>query len=572
MNNNILSIIVIILLLIQSIVTLMNHNCCNNEIIVDPLLLYSCIDNNNDFKNENNNNKSDILLVSYSSLNILETYATYSYGINSYYSLINGYKYKYITPHNNYNITYDNFTDNRHYKIKIIYELLLIENSKYLVWLDSDLIILNPYITISKIISEYDKYDMIFSSDPNINNGLVNTGMFIIKNNEFSKLFFYKWWYNYNKYYGMDQHLFDLVYNSYSNISNHIIILEPDYINSNFPAWLNQKSYNNILHLAGTNKIYKTDIFKLGYYNICNYIISNITLKNQLGLNKNTLLYYYINFYNNINQYYDNIVKINQDVNYYINLKYELLDLLQIGYLGNNNNNILNNTSYNNNILKNLILIYKELYKISLHNNNDNNIIVYEETIDTGYNIMAHEKNSNIIHEILIELKLILDTLLNYNSKIGYYYEYKYYEFLGINYVNQYDYKNARISLDQAIRIWNYMVNQYNYYGNGNGYYHKYKEGIELYYLVANIYCTQLNDTINGLLYIDNIIELFDKYTIYNINIIEHYLDILLFSMKCSNNNFYKKKYIKIMNMYLQNYDTVNMKYIIYKRYNKKKK
>lgn len=452
-----------------------------------------------------------------------------------------------------------------------MHELLLIEESKYLIWLDSDLIILNPYLTISKIISKYDNYDMIFSSDPNMNNGLVNTGMFIIKNNQFSKLFFHKWWYNYNKYYGMDQHLFDLVYNSFSNISNHIIILEPDYINSNFPAWLNQKSHNNILHLAGTNKIYKTDIFKFGYNNICNYIISNITLKNQLGLNKNTLLYYYIDFYNKINRY-DNIVKLNQDINYYINLKYELLDLLQIGYLGNNNNNnILNNNSYKNNILNNLMLVYKELYKISLHNNYNNTTIVYEETIDTGYNIMAHEKNSNIIYEILVEIKLLLNTLLKYKSKIIYYYEYKYYEFLGINYINQNDYKNAIISLDQAIIIWNNMVDQYNYYGNGNGYFHKYKEGIELYYLVANIYCTQLNDSVNGLLYIDYIIELFDKYTKYNKNVIEHYLDILLFSINCSDNIFYTKKYIKIMNIYLQNYDTINMKYIIYKRYNKKR-
>ena len=55
-----------------------------------------------------------------------------------------------------------------------MHELLLIEESKYLIWLDSDLIILNPYLTISKIISKYDNYDMIFSSDPNMNNGLVN--------------------------------------------------------------------------------------------------------------------------------------------------------------------------------------------------------------------------------------------------------------------------------------------------------------------------------------------------------------------------------------------------------------
>jgi hypothetical protein len=508
-------------------------------------------------------------------LNILKSYAVYSYSINSYYSLINGYKYKYITPYNNYNITYDNFLDNRHYKIKIIYELLLIENSKYIIWLDSDLIILNPYVTINNIISKYNNYDMIFSKDPNINNGLVNTGMFIIKNNKFSKLFFYKWWYNYNKYYGMDQHIFDLVYNSYNNINNHIVILESDYINSNFPAWLNQKSYNNILHLAGTNKIYKTNIFKLGYNNICNYIISNITLQNQIGLNRNILLYYYNNYFYDDNNYNNN-VKINQDMNYYIDLKYELLDLLQIGYLGisNNNNNNNKNNNKKKNILIKLKLIYNELYKISLYDDGNNNILLYQETIDIGYNIITHEKNSNIINDILLEIKLILDKLIQYKSKIVYYYEYKYYEFLGINYINQNNYNNSIISLNKAISIWYNMINEYNYFGNGNGYYHKYKEGIELNYLIASIYCNDMNNNMNGLLYIDNIIELYDKYTTYNKNIIENFLDILLLSIKCSNNNKnYIKIYIKIMNIYLkQHNNNIDKKYLIYKSYKKKKK
>lgn len=217
---------------------------CTNKITNLHFQNYQKILNNNNIKH------SKIAFVSYSTSYIID-YAPYAYAINSIYIYNNNYTLKWETEETGAN--YD-INDQRWNKVMILSEALNTWAKKidYIVWIDADLIVLNMNLNINNIIEQYLWADMIISRDPVLENGIINSGMMIIKNSNYSKTFLDKWWKSFDHSKGMDQLVFDKLYKS--NVfesSKHFALLEPDEINSNFPAWINQKSYNPILHLAG---------------------------------------------------------------------------------------------------------------------------------------------------------------------------------------------------------------------------------------------------------------------------------------------------------------------------------
>ena len=77
--------------------------------------------------------------------------------------------------------------------------------------------------------------------------------------------------------------------NRVEELKHHIALLEPDSINSHFPAWKNQRPHNKVLHLAGCSSIFRSRIFRTGLVNLCHSLRSQDSLfrhlPTQLGLN-----------------------------------------------------------------------------------------------------------------------------------------------------------------------------------------------------------------------------------------------------------------------------------------------
>jgi hypothetical protein len=104
--------------------------------------------------------------------------------VNKKFCEILGYDYKFIYLDNNYNV------DNKTAKLYIVNNFLQNSNYDILIFLDSDAWIQNGYWLndiINNLINNDDKHGC-FSRDPYVKkNTFINSGSFIIKNNDFTK-------------------------------------------------------------------------------------------------------------------------------------------------------------------------------------------------------------------------------------------------------------------------------------------------------------------------------------------------------------------------------------------------
>ena len=149
--------------------------------------------------------------------------------------------------------------------------LKYIEQYDYLIWIDADAFFYNDSDSIINIINNNLDSNFIFSND--INNNNINTGFFIVKNNEYSINFIKKWAYDEELYNAntmplwWDQGVLNDMYNeNLLEIQNNSIcynygILQHFYDNEE----LDIKPF--ILHMAGTSKEYRIDK-SLEYYNL----------------------------------------------------------------------------------------------------------------------------------------------------------------------------------------------------------------------------------------------------------------------------------------------------------------
>lgn len=110
-----------------------------------------------------------IVLVSYSTQGILD-YGAYSMAINTYYSQLHSYGMVLLTPEQG--AQYEP-RDQRWNKVKILIDALTgwAIDTDFIVWLDSDLILLDMGMRVEEIVDAFPSYDMIFSADGDIQNG-----------------------------------------------------------------------------------------------------------------------------------------------------------------------------------------------------------------------------------------------------------------------------------------------------------------------------------------------------------------------------------------------------------------
>jgi hypothetical protein len=143
--------------------------CC--LFLSDESQLLNCA-NQSAFQHLSSSNPS-IVAVSYSTEGILD-YGAYSMAINTYYSQLHGYGMNLLTPARG--AQYEP-RDQRWNKVKILIDALdpttgWARDVEFIVWLDSDLIVLDMGFKLEEVIGENPSYDMIFSADGDIQNGI----------------------------------------------------------------------------------------------------------------------------------------------------------------------------------------------------------------------------------------------------------------------------------------------------------------------------------------------------------------------------------------------------------------
>ena len=150
-----------------------------------------------------------------------------------------------------------------------------IENYDYLIWIDADAFF---YVddnsnNIVDIINKNLDVNFIFSN--NIGNEIINTGIFIVKNSQYSIDFINKWAYDEELYknnsfpYWWENGVFiDMFNNNILDIQNNQISYEYGILQHfKFHELKNFSNKPFIFHLAGTNKEHRTNISN-NYYNV----------------------------------------------------------------------------------------------------------------------------------------------------------------------------------------------------------------------------------------------------------------------------------------------------------------
>ena len=246
--------------------------------------------------------QNSFVLYTYATDSILD-YSSYSIAINSIYAASHGYSFKFTSPNTGHQF-YAN--DERWNKVRILMTAMESHDIKaattstvklserqetvernikntYLIFLDADLIFLDFNMDLDLIVKEYSWADMIFSKDSEPKNGIINSGFIIVKSCEWSYLFLKKWWGTSDiREMATDQHAFSTLWiQDMKELEKHIALLEPDAINSNFPAWKNQKSHNPILHLAGGSSVFRTIVFRTGFENVCKAFYRKLSAMNK---------------------------------------------------------------------------------------------------------------------------------------------------------------------------------------------------------------------------------------------------------------------------------------------------
>jgi hypothetical protein len=239
-------------------------------------------------------NKSIVTLVAYDTENILE-YALYSLAINSVYAQANGYNQFLASQVHGFDFEPK---DQRWNKVKIL-ELLVEsslaagDESHLLVWMDSDLVVLDWRLRLQDVAAAHPAADLLVSQDVDPLNGMVNTGCMIVRCTQWSLAFLRQWWDTVSdKADGMDQHVFDRVYQHrlqqsdclYCNnktgttandsrcatcVATKIAILPPYALNSQVPASQHQQATHRVLHLAGEAGAVRRHVFAKGYREVC---------------------------------------------------------------------------------------------------------------------------------------------------------------------------------------------------------------------------------------------------------------------------------------------------------------
>lgn len=252
-----------------------------------------------------------IMMVSYATFNILN-YAVYAYAVNSAFSMSNIHrKHHYFHMYVDRALPLATATadateavaaatqqedtsgprylpqDRRWVKINIIADLLSLLQSpsaatrssgrgvEYIVWLDADLVVLDfdHRSIFEELAGMYPQANILVSRDANTENGLINTGAMIVKNDPWSASFFKEWWAigkDSGHTSGMEQHAFDLLWErNVKNVREHTVLLEEKTINTPTPAIEHHMYNSSVLHMAGYSTTVRKHVFREAWWEVC---------------------------------------------------------------------------------------------------------------------------------------------------------------------------------------------------------------------------------------------------------------------------------------------------------------
>lgn len=236
--------------------------CCDH--IVSPEFLMACVTNGS-------NQTSRVLLVSFMNDKIAE-YGAWNAAVNAHYAA--HMRYAYQMYYNYFPDIPSNVADVRWYKVLLVLSLMKGHSHEYdyIVWLDTDLIILDLEFDLISLVNASGNASIVASYDTKPENGVMNSGLMIFKVSNWTADFLTFWWENYDKDVLSDQGAFTDMY--YKDVlrctsSNYISLLPPHALNSVFPAYKNQLMDHQVLHLAGLDDELRKYIFKSAYENLC---------------------------------------------------------------------------------------------------------------------------------------------------------------------------------------------------------------------------------------------------------------------------------------------------------------
>ena len=154
-------------------------------------------------------------------------------------------------------------------------------------------------LSIEQLLRDYPNADFIASAE--IKLGLINTGVMILRNTQWTRSLLAKWWTvaEHQRTAVCDQDAFDMVYQELlreqalekgeKGTVDKIVILSTDALNSHPPAWMHQTPSNAVLHLMGESSLFRAAVFRKGFSAVC-AARSGGMLLTQLGLDADTML------------------------------------------------------------------------------------------------------------------------------------------------------------------------------------------------------------------------------------------------------------------------------------------
>lgn len=229
----------------------------------------------------------DVAIVSFTTAATLK-YASYSLAINAAYARQHGYAFKVFDLSE-----VGTNGDPRWNKIFLLWDGLQhwAKDYSYVVWLDSDLAIIDHSFDINSIALNNPRAHLIMSRDVPTAPFVANTGAMIVKNSAWSVALMELWWFSYDRDKCCDQNAFTWLYDRPLpvDIRDRVALLPSYAINTLFPAWLNQQETDPVLHLAGLNSLYREAVFRKGYFALCATEKDGVEAAPQLTLGRDYL-------------------------------------------------------------------------------------------------------------------------------------------------------------------------------------------------------------------------------------------------------------------------------------------
>lgn len=314
----------------------------------------------------------NIAVVQFYTSNI--NYGPYSEAINKKYCDEKGYTY--FCEKDNLKIRTISGDRSLHwYKIKLVQEILGIGNFDYILFLDADAVFSDFNKNIEDFIDE--NYNIVFAEDIGHHSSM-NTGVFLVKNNEWTKNFLNIWWTSGEIYKGKDsenlpimeenlekigyfkqalwheQTCITLLYRDNEDVKNNIKVISNrsfnhrEYNEGNFIfhayAYGHSQSrtldsvyykvFNITPNISGnklseiasayrTDKQHEHDYFKLIYDDLFEPISNSVTKFVEVGINKGGSLELWRDYFKNATIYG---LDINTDINIYL----ERIELIRL--------------------------------------------------------------------------------------------------------------------------------------------------------------------------------------------------------------------------------------------------